>query len=216
MPIPPIRPYEIPDPADLPPRRDGWSADPQRSILLIHDMQSYFVDAFEGAPLPDVVANIRAIRDTCDRLSIPTVYSAQPPRQDPEVRGLLTERWGTGIATDDEAAIVAPLAPRPDDLHTVKWRYSAFVRSDLGQTMQELGRDHLIITGIYAHIGCMLTAADAFMRDIRPFLVSDAVADFSAAEHRHTVKYVNEACGAALTTAELLKDLGGTTVDPAC
>ena len=77
------------------------------------------------------------------------------------------------------------------DIVLTKWRYSAFKRSDLLERMQNWNRDQLIIGGVYAHIGCMVTAIEAFMSDIQPFLVGDAVADFSEEEHRLALKYVS-------------------------
>ncbi len=35
----------------------------------------------------------------------------------------------------------------------------------------------------------MTTATDAFMRDIKPFMVADALADFSRDEHLMSLKY---------------------------
>lgn len=63
----------------------------------------------------------------------------------------------------------------------------------------------MIIGGIYAHIGCMVTAIDAFMNDIQPFMVGDAVADFSEEEHRLALKYVATRCGAVIDTASLIR-----------
>jgi len=208
MAIPKIASY--PMPALVTSNRVTWQADTQRAVLLVHDMQDYFLDFYDrsSAPVPQLLANIRRLIDQAHVLHIPVVYTAQLPQQTAVERGLLQDMWGPGLTAQPEGKqIVAALAPQAQDLVLDKWRYSAFQKSALQEMMFDQGRDQLIICGVYAHIGCMMTACDAFMRDIQPFFVADALADFSAEEHAMALQYVAQRCGVAIGTDHLLDSL---------
>ncbi len=109
--------------------------------------------------------------------------------------------------------VTAALAPDEADTVLVKWRYSAFHRSPLEQMLKETGRNQLLITGVYAHIGCMTTATDAFMRDIKPFFIADALADFTRDEHLMSLNYVAGRSGRVVMTDELLPAAGIASLD---
>lgn len=195
------------------PNRVKWDVHADRAVLLIHDMQHYFLNKYDmqAEPIPTLIRHIQTLKAQCEKLGIPVIYTAQPTEQDPNDRALLTDFWGLGLSAPEHAgqeAIIDELAPSSSNIQQTKWRYSAFFRSSMKAQMREWGRDQLIITGIYAHIGCMTTALDAFMQDIQAFMVSDAVADFSEEEHRMALRYVSQRCGVVLDSQQLLTQLG--------
>ena len=129
------------------------------------------------------------------------VYSVQRGGQTPEERGLQLDFWGPGVAADPAVlAVPEPVAPRPGDTMLTKWKYSAFVRTDLADLMRDQGRDQLVVVGVYAHIGVMTTACDAWMRDIQAFVVADAVADFSREDHEMALRWAAGRCAMVVTT----------------
>lgn len=210
MALPTIATYALPDAADLPAPRVPWRASRDRAALLIHDMQNYFLAPFpaDASPVQPVIARIDALRRHARELGIPVFYTAQEGDQDPRDRGLQRDFWGPGMTSRPEHQdIHAQLAPFEGDFVLHKWRYSAFQRSNLEALMRARGRDQLVITGIYAHIGCLMTASEAFQRDIEPFFVADAVADFSREQHDLAVTYAAGRCAVATTTDRLLETL---------
>lgn len=207
MTIPKLADYALPDAADLPQNKVQWAFEPPRAALLIHDMQDYFLNFWgENSPMiQQVVENIARLRRYCKAQGVPVFYTAQPNEQSDADRALLNDMWGPGLNKHpDQQKVVAALAPDADDHVLVKWRYSAFHRSPLEETLHEMGRDQLIICGVYAHIGCLTTATDAFMRNIKPFMVADALADFTREEHMMALTYTAGRSGRVVMTRDLM------------
>ena len=207
MSIPTIPSYPMPTPDTFPNQKVNWVLEPKRAVFLIHDMQAYFLRFYspESELIKTLKQNLAAIKAYCRANGIPIVYTAQPNDQKPEDRALLNDMWGSGLNNFPELQnIVEELAPDEKDTVLVKWRYSAFHRSNLQELMQGWGRDQLLIGGVYAHIGCMITAVDAFMRDIQPFLIGDALADFSEEEHRQALAFTAGRTGRVVSTKEVL------------
>jgi len=204
MSIAKITDYPMPLADSFPVNRTIWQIEPSRAVLLMHDMQVYFLRFYapDSALVATLLNNLLRLRQWADRHGVPVVYSAQPHVQSPRERALLNDMWGPGLtaAEPGQQRIVDALAPEADDTVLGKWRYSAFQKTDLLQRMQGWKRDQLLIGGIYAHIGCMVTAIDAFMQDIQAFVVGDALADFSESEHRMALDYVATRCGHVLDT----------------
>ncbi|GAA2394315.1 isochorismatase family protein [Dactylosporangium salmoneum] len=201
--------YPLPAAADLPANVATWRPEPRRTVLLVHDMQRYFLRPFAPGLRERLVANAATLRANAAAAGVPVAYTAQPGGMTPSQRGLLADFWGPGMRVDPaDREVVEPLAPAPYDWRLTKWRYSAFFRSDLLARMRAAGRDQLVVCGVYAHVGILATLIDAFSHDIQPFLVADAVGDFSAEDHRLTVAYAARRCAVVTLAADLFARAG--------
>jgi bifunctional isochorismate lyase/aryl carrier protein len=212
MTIPTIEQYAMPGAERLPGNQVSWRLRAGRAALLIHDMQNYFVGFLPAGrpPRADLLRHSASLRALAHHLGMPVVYSAQPGRMTSQQRGLLADVWGPGMDGEHQRQVVAELAPADGDIVVTKWRYSAFSRTDLAGLLRRMGRDQLLICGVYAHLGCLLTACDAFALDIQPFLVADAVADFSLEYHQLALRFAAERCAAVLPVVDVARALQET------
>ncbi|MEU2436607.1 isochorismatase family protein [Streptomyces rubradiris] len=205
--------YTPPAPGSWPGNTASWRPDPARAALLVHDMQRYFLAPFapEQEPARSLVGNARRLVRQCRSAGVPVAYTAQPGDMTAQQRGLLVDFWGPGMRTSPEhREIIDDVAPATGERVFTKWRYSAFHNNGLLEHLRGLGRDQLIICGVYAHVGCLMTAVDAFTHDIETFLVADAVADFSADHHRMALEYAASRCSVVVSADEVLARLGTT------
>ncbi|CAD5673268.1 isochorismatase family protein [Escherichia coli] len=204
MAIPEIEDYDLCSVVSLMPNKVNWSITPSRSLLLVHDMQNFFLN-----PLPELLRN--TLLTNCAQLlawargqSIPVVYTGQKGSMNAKERGLLYDFWGVGMDADPVHTAITPLlSPQPGEPVLKKWRYSAFFSSELANIFSDQQRDQIIICGVYAQIGILTTALDAYSRDIEVFLVRDAIADFSQAAHQRMLTYAASCCASILSVGEV-------------
>jgi trans-2,3-dihydro-3-hydroxyanthranilic acid synthase len=203
--MPPLEAYPLPAAHDLPANTATWRVEPGRAALLVHDMQRYFLRPIPEPLHSEVIGNAARLRNACAAAGMPVAYTAQPGSMTQKQRGLLKDFWGPGMtATAQDRRIVDELVPVPADWQLTKWRYSAFHDSDLLRRLREAGRDQLVVCGVYAHVGVLASAVEAFSNDIETFLVADAVADFAESYHRMALGYAAERCAVVATTDQVL------------
>jgi bifunctional isochorismate lyase / aryl carrier protein len=204
-----IAAYDLPGREVLSLNKADWPLRADDAVLLIHDAQNHWAQMFEE-PRP-WIDRIVQLRQACDRAGVPVVYTAARKPRSAAERGLALSLWGLGVASNggsqQAAQLVEALTPRASDFIIDKPKYSAFFDTDLEALLHRLGRRQILLSGVFAHHGILLTAADAYMRNLQVLLVADAVADYSLAEHMMTLRYVAEVCGCLTTTSNVVAGL---------
>ncbi|KAI93755.1 isochorismatase [Rhodomicrobium udaipurense JA643] len=193
----------------------GWVLEPGRCALLIHDMQRHYLDALpDDAIRADLIGKVAGLRALCAEWGVPVFASMVPEAHGLQERGLMSELWGRGPRGDGAMLDPALLGDDGRIRFITKRSYSAFYGTDLEVMLRRLGRDRLIITGIYTSIGCFSTALEAFARDIRAFVVADATADMSAADHAGGLRNAARLCARVVDSGDVRAALAPHSLRP--
>jgi nicotinamidase-related amidase len=95
--------------------------------------------------------------------------------------------------------------PAPGELVVHKTRYSAFVGTDLDQSLRDMGVDTLVVAGLTTECCVDSTVRDAFDLDYHVFVAADACAAYEADLHEASLK-VMELNSAILTDTAAIAD----------
>jgi nicotinamidase-related amidase len=104
--------------------------------------------------------------------------------------------------------IAQALRPEPDDYFVLKPKHSAFFSTVLDTLLDYLGAETLILTGVTADICVLLTAADAFLRDLTVIVPADCVASVEPEHRGQALRYMARVLDADVRPAAEL-DLEG-------
>lgn len=150
------------------------------------------------AILPQTAKLIEAARKN----GVPVIYSNDEhfPGIDRELK-----LWGDHALIGTEGAkVVHELAPAAGDYIIPKRRYSGFFQTDLHITLQELGVDTCIMTGLHTHMCVRHTSADAFCYGYEIVVAKDATDSFTEKDYLYGLDYLKEVYGARITDVDTL------------
>ena len=170
------------------------------TVLLVVDMQNGFCHddgAINRMGLP--AARLRGAVEPCARLvaaaraaRVPVLFTRYVYRPDYADGGLLVDELMPGLKTHEalragswDAEVIDALAPEAGERVIDKNRPSAFFGTDLEATLKTLGTRNLVVCGVTTNCCVETTVRDASQRDIRTFVVRDAVAEYD--DERHAV-----------------------------
>jgi nicotinamidase-related amidase len=166
---------------------------PKTSALLLQDLQNELIKGtrpvvpLSGAAL---IANCQKLLTQARAVGIPVIYvrvSRRPDLHD-ALRPALGMPPGAGgapslIEGSEGAAIVAELAPRPEDVVVTKHTTSPFHTTDLGVYLRRFGVSTLLLTG-YSTTGVVEgSLRDARDQDYDCVVVRDCCAAATVQEH---------------------------------
>ena len=172
--------------------------DPERSALVVVDMQNYFVHSgFQGeipparAIIPAINRAVQAVRSHGGTVVWIQTESDGADQDWSFLHGhMLTPDRGrrrlAELARGSKGyALSEGLNVQQSDLFIAKRRYSAFIQgsSGLEAALRARGIDTVLIAGTTTNVCCESTARDAMMLNFKTVMLADALAAFTQAAH---------------------------------
>ena len=97
---------------------------------------------------------------------------------------------------------VGQLVPEPEDYFVLKPKHSGFFQTPLEILLKHLGAQRVILTGVSTNSCVMVTANDAYMRDLEIAVPEDCVAACTRREHEHAMEEMRSMLKADTTASE--------------
>ncbi len=172
---------------------------PQKSALLILDMQKFFHDKKSHAFIPSAQAIINPILSIADLFINNNLPIITTKHINSKENAKQMDSWWRDILTNDSELSQTILEFNlPQAELIIKSQYDAFYDTNLHEILQKNKIEQVIIAGVMSHLCCETTARSAFMRGYNVFFPIDGTATYN--EEFHLATLTNLAHGFANIT----------------
>lgn len=190
--------------------RKDFAFEPEKSALMVIDMQRYFAHSAGRAYLPAteaIIPKIGALVKNFRRLKLPVIFTRHGHKSKKDL-GIMGRFWGDFIKFGEKDwEIIDELCPKPKEVVIDKTRYDAFFKTSLDSILKKLGVKQLVITGVMTNLCCETTARSAFGMNYEVYFICDATATNREEFHVGTLRAVANGFGIVVKSSGILESL---------
>lgn len=165
-----------------------FTLDPERSALVVLDMQRYFLDPTSHAFIPSapaIVPNLMQLVGVYLDRKLPVIFTKH--LNTPQNAGSMDRWWSDLIQKDDPMSDLIPEIEAIKPTFLEKEQYDAFFGTDLENWLHENNVTQVVIAGVMTHLCCETTARSAFVRGFEVYFLIDGTATYHIDFHRSSL-----------------------------
>jgi isochorismate hydrolase len=192
-------------------QKKAISFQPQRSALLVLDMQAYFLDACSHAYVPSAEAILDGIIELIKAYSIherPIIFTQHINTTSDA--GMMSIWWKDVITSQNPLHKIIPAIDLSLGTLIQKSQYDAFYGTQLDELLHDSDVTQVVLCGVMTHLCCETTARSAFMHSLEVFFPVDGTATYNLAYHRASLLNLAHGFAKLVFVKDILAKIRGT------
>jgi ureidoacrylate peracid hydrolase len=193
--------------------------DPAHTALIVVDVQNDFCSpegslgraGADTSAAVEMVPRLGGLIDAAHAADVPVIFIQtihDPTNDSVQWLGRIddgpgTERPGITCRTGSWGGEFYEVAPGPGDQVVTKYRYSAFVGTNLNIVLRTLGVKSLLFTGVATEVCVESSLRDGLFNEYFVTLVQDCAATYSQDAHDASVRVVGKHFGTVVNGSDL-------------
>ena len=150
------------------------------ALLIINALNKYIYGDVKCEALKEIIGPIREISSIFREKGFPVIY----------IYDLETKN-------DCEEKLIDDIAPKKGDFIIKKRKYSGFYGTELDEILEGKNIKNLVLSGLQTSLSVRHTVADAYYRDYKCIMLTNACCDVKKDLHLKSILYIRDFYGAS-------------------
>ena len=181
---------------------------PNCSILLVVDMQKFFINETSHAYIPSVraiIPRIKKLINVYSKNGLPIIFTRHINSK--QNANLMEKWWNNLITAQNSLSQISAEFDISKGIVLKKSQYDAFYETSLEKILREKEISQIVICGVMTHLCCETTARSAFVRGFEIFFTIDGTATYNENLHLSSLRNLAQGFATPVISNEIISSI---------